>query len=290
VNLASVLVDGVEAPAVVDPHRGVVLVDALVPDAPAGLLELFEADRVDEVCAAARRAGDEAFVPAGSVTFTAPYRRPRKIWGIGLNYVEHADDLSAPVPDEPVIFLKGEHTIIGPGEPIPVPRQSGRTTAEAELGLVIGRECRDVSEAQALSYVAGVVPVLDQTAEDILERNPRFLARAKNFPGFFSFGPQIVLAGGGVGGGDDGADGWAGLAALEVMTVLNGSVHRRNTVANMRFSPAYLVSFSSQVMPLHPGDVLSTGTPGAVRIRAGDVAECRIPSVGLLRNPVVDQR
>jgi 2-keto-4-pentenoate hydratase/2-oxohepta-3-ene-1,7-dioic acid hydratase in catechol pathway len=74
------------------------------------------------------------------------------------------------------------------------------------------------------------------------------------------------------------------------MTVLNGSVHRRNTVANMRFSPAYLVSFSSQVMPLHPGDVLSTGTPGAVRIRAGDVAECRIPSVGLLRNPVVDQR
>lgn len=288
-NLASVLVDGAETAAVVDPHRGVALVDALVPDAPAGLLELFEADRVDEVCAAARRAGDEEFVPAGSVTFTAPYRRPRTIWGVGLNYVEHADDLAAPVPEEPVIFLKGEHTIIGPGEPIPVPRQSGRTTAEAELGLVIGRECRDVPEAQALSYVAGVVPVLDQTAEDILERNPRFLTRAKNFPGFFSFGPQIVLAGQ-VGAREGGADRWGGLADLEVMTVLNGRVHRRNTVANMRFSPAYLVSFSSQVTPLRPGDVLSTGTPGAVQIRAGDVAECRIPSVGLLRNPVVDQR
>jgi 2-keto-4-pentenoate hydratase/2-oxohepta-3-ene-1,7-dioic acid hydratase in catechol pathway len=285
VNLASVVVEGAAAPAVVDPHRGVALLDVLVSDAPAGLLELFEADRVDEVCRAARRAGDEAFVPAGSVTFTAPYHRPRKAWGIGLNYVEHADDLAAPVPDEPVIFLKGEHTIIGPGEPIPVPRQSRRTTAEAELGLVIGRECRDVSEAQALSYVAGVVPVLDQTAEDILERNPRFLTRAKNFPGFFSFGPQIVLAGQAGNG-----DGLGGLSRLEVMTVLNGTVHRRNTVANMRFSPAYLVSFSSQVMPLHPGDVLSTGTPGAVRVRAGDVVECRIPTVGELRNPVADQR
>ncbi|MDF2969213.1 MAG: fumarylacetoacetate hydrolase, partial [Nocardioidaceae bacterium] len=241
-NLASVVVEGAAAPAVVDPHRGVALLDVLLSDAPAGLLGLFEADRVDEVCRAARRAGDDAFVPSGSVTFTAPYHRPRKVWGIGLNYVEHADDLAAPVPDEPVIFLKGEHTIIGPGEPIPVPRQSRRTTAEAELGLVIGRECRDVSEAQALSYVAGVVPVLDQTAEDILERNPRFLTRAKNFPGFFSFGPQIVLAGQ-VGDGD----GLGGLSGLEVMTVLNGTVHRRNTVANMRFSPAYLVSFSSQV-------------------------------------------
>jgi 2-keto-4-pentenoate hydratase/2-oxohepta-3-ene-1,7-dioic acid hydratase in catechol pathway len=289
VNLASVVIDGAEAAAVVDPQRGVVLVDALVPDAPAGLLELLEADRVEEVCAAARRAGNEAFVPAGSVTFAAPYRRPRKIWGIGLNYVEHADDLAASVPDEPVIFLKGEHTVVGPGEPIPVPRQSGRTTAEAELGLVIGRECREVTEGQALSYVAGVVPVLDQTAEDILERNPRFLTRAKNFPGFFSFGPQIVLA---RQAGHSGSvhDVMETLADLAVMTVLNGRVHRTNTVANMRFSPAFLVSFSSQVMPLHPGDVLSTGTPGAVRIRGGDVAECRIPSIGVLRNPVVDQR
>lgn len=281
-NLASVVVEGAAAPAVVDPHRGVALVDVLLSDAPAGLLELFEADRVDEVCRAARRAGDEAFVPAGSVTFAAPYHRPRKVWGIGLNYVEHADDLAAPVPDEPVIFLKGEHTIIGPGEPIPVPRQSRRTTAEAELGLVIGRECRDVSEAQALSYVAGVVPVLDQTAEDILERNPRFLTRSKNFPGFFSFGPYVVPLADVPGGADRIGD-------LEVSTVVNGTAHRRNTVAQMRYSPAFLVSFHSQVMPLYPGDILATGTPGAVHIRAGDVAECRIPGVGVLTNPVVDQ-
>jgi 2-keto-4-pentenoate hydratase/2-oxohepta-3-ene-1,7-dioic acid hydratase in catechol pathway len=102
--------------------------------------------------------------------------------------VDHASDLAERIPTEPASFMKGDHTIIGPGDPIPVPSQSNRTTAEAELGLVIGRECYQVEEDVALDYVAGVCPVLDQTAEDILERNPRFLTRSKNFPGFFSFG------------------------------------------------------------------------------------------------------
>ena len=124
--------------------------------------------------------------------FTAPYRRPRKIWGIGLNYVAHATDLTETVPDEPASFMKGDHTIIGPGDPIPLPSQSERVTAEAELGLVIGRLCRDVEPENALDHVFGVCPVLDQTAEDILARNPRFLTRSKNFPGFLSFGPAIA--------------------------------------------------------------------------------------------------
>ncbi len=282
VRLATIRADGAEVPAVVHPERGVVRVDALVPDAPADLVALVAAGRYDELRTAALAAGDDAFAAQADVTFAAPYRRPRKIWGIGLNYVEHASDLAEQVPDEPASFLKGDHTIIGPDEPIPVPRQSVRTTAEAELGLVIGRECRDVSEADALSYVFGVVPLLDQTAEDILERNPRFLTRSKNFPGFFSFGPHVVPMADVPGGAD-------GIGDLEVSTVVNGAVHRRNTVAHMRYGPAFLVSFHSQVMPLYPGDILATGTPGAVHIRAGDVAECRIPGVGVLTNPVVDQ-
>lgn len=207
--------------------------------------------------------------------FGPPYRHPRKIWGIGLNYRAHAADLGAPLPDEPASFMKGDHTIIGPGDPIPVPPQSARTTAEAELGLVIGRTCRDVDPAAALDYVAGVVPVLDQTAEDILQRNPRFLTRAKNFPGFFSFGPIIVpLAEVGP------------LGDLTVATVHNGRVHRALPVSDMTFDPAYLVSFHSQVMPLFAGDIIATGTPGAVPIRPGDVVECRIDGVGTLANPV----
>jgi 2-keto-4-pentenoate hydratase/2-oxohepta-3-ene-1,7-dioic acid hydratase in catechol pathway len=282
VRLAAIRTDGGEVPAVVHPARGVARVDALVPDAPADLVALVATGRFDELRTAALAADDAAFAAPEAVRFAAPYRHPRKIWGIGLNYVEHASDLAEQVPDEPASFLKGDHTIIGPGDPIPVPRQSVRTTAEAELGLVIGRECRDVGEADALSYVFGVVPLLDQTAEDILERNPRFLTRSKNFPGFFSFGPHVVPIA-------DVPGGASGIGELEVSTVVNGAVHRRNTVAHMRYSPAFLVSFHSQVMPLYPGDILATGTPGAAHIRAGDVAECRIPGVGVLTNPVVDQ-
>jgi 2-keto-4-pentenoate hydratase/2-oxohepta-3-ene-1,7-dioic acid hydratase in catechol pathway len=184
------------------------------------------------------------------------------------------------MPDEPASFLKGDHTIIGPDEPIPIPPQSSRTTAEAELGLVIGRYCRGVEVEEGLAYVMGVCPLLDQTAEDILERNPRFLTRAKNFPGFFSFGPAIVpLA--------EAVRAAGSLADVEVSTVLNGEVRRRNVVARMRYDPAFLISFHSKVMPLFPGDIILTGTPGAVHVRPGDVVECRIPGVGVLRNPVV---
>jgi len=206
-----------------------------------------------------------------------PYRHPRKIWGIGLNYRDHAQDLAAPVPDEPASFLKADHTIVGPDDTIIIPWQSERVTAEAELGIVIGRCCRNVSEEDALEYVFGVCPILDQTAEDILLRNPRFLTRAKNFPTFFSFGPTIiplprVLA-------DHNS-----LADVQVSTVLNGEVMRSNRVGNMLFSVATLISFHSQVMPLFPGDIIATGTPGAVPIQAGDVVECQLEGLASLRN------
>lgn len=275
-HLASIRSDGTEGPAVVDPRRGVARVADLLPGFGGDLLSILRDGHWAELEGIADAAPDAAFTDRSTVEFGAPYRHPRLIWGIGLNYVDHAADLSEQVPDEPASFIKGDHTVIGPGEPIPVPQQSSRTTAEAELGLVIGRYCRNVSEADALDHVAGVVAVLDQTAEDILERNPRFLTRSKNFPGFFSFGPEIVPL----------AE-LPDLAEVEVSTVLNGSVHRANTVARMRYSPAFLVSFHSAVMPLQPGDILSTGTPGAVHVRPGDTAECRIPGVGVLTNPVV---
>jgi 2-keto-4-pentenoate hydratase/2-oxohepta-3-ene-1,7-dioic acid hydratase in catechol pathway len=275
-RLASVRVDGAEIPAVVEPARGVARVPELLPGFTGDIRTLLVEDRLAELGKAVESAADGLFVPEPSVTFGAPYRHPRMIWGIGLNYVDHAADLSEQVPEEPASFIKGDHTVIGPGEEIPIPPQSNRTTAEAELGLVIGRTCRNVSEADALDYVAGVTTVLDQTAEDILERNPRFLTRSKNFPGFFSFGPQLVPL-------SEVGD----LASVEVSTVLDGAVHRSNTVARMRYSPQFLVSFHSAVMPLYPGDIISTGTPGAVHIRPGTVAECRIPGVGVLTNPVV---
>jgi 2-keto-4-pentenoate hydratase/2-oxohepta-3-ene-1,7-dioic acid hydratase in catechol pathway len=113
------------------------------------------------------------------------------------------------------------------------------------------------------------------TAEDILQRNPRFLTRAKNFDTFFSFGPELITP-------DEVLD----VMRLQVGTWKNGSLHRENLVANMAFPPHYLVAFHSNVMTLYPGDIISTGTPGAVVIEAGDMAECRIHGLGTLSNPV----
>jgi 2-keto-4-pentenoate hydratase/2-oxohepta-3-ene-1,7-dioic acid hydratase in catechol pathway len=153
-------------------------------------------------------------------------------------------------------------------------------TAEAELGLIIGRTCRNVAEDEALEYVWGVTTVLDQTAEDILARNPRFLTRCKNFPTFFCFGPELISL-------DEVRENFPSLADIEVTTARNDDTLRTNVVTNMTFSPAHLVSFHSQVMPLFPGDIISTGTPGALVISDGDVVECRIPGVGHLTNSVV---
>jgi 2-keto-4-pentenoate hydratase/2-oxohepta-3-ene-1,7-dioic acid hydratase in catechol pathway len=280
-NLATAVFDGAEAAVLVDPGRGVVAVDDLVDGGPfPTALQVLSRFAATELAERLADAGDR-FRPVHRVRFTAPYRRPRKVWGIGLNYVEHAADLAERSPTtEPASFLKGDHTIIGPDEEIPLPWQSERVTAEAELGLVIGRHCRDVTPDDALDYVWGVVPVLDQTAEDILARNPRFLTRAKNFPGFFSFGPHIVPM-------HDVLESFGDLAAVTVATVRNGAVRRADTVAHMIFGPRELVSFHSQMMPLFPGDIISTGTPGAVQVHPGDVVECRIEGIGTLRNTVV---
>jgi 2-keto-4-pentenoate hydratase/2-oxohepta-3-ene-1,7-dioic acid hydratase in catechol pathway len=210
-----------------------------------------------------------------ALRFGPLYRHPRMIWGIGLNYRDHAADLNAVYPDEPASFIKGDQTVIGPGDTIELPPESQRVTAEAEIGVIVGRTCRRVSEADALDHVAGYCLILDMTAEDILQKNPRYLTRSKNFDTFFSFGPELVTP-----------DEVPNVLDLEVGTWKNGVLHRANHVRNMQFPPAYLVSFHSHVMTLHPGDIISTGTPGAVPIEDGDVAECRISGLGTLSNPV----
>jgi 2-keto-4-pentenoate hydratase/2-oxohepta-3-ene-1,7-dioic acid hydratase in catechol pathway len=172
--------------------------------------------------------------------------------------------------------MRPDTTIIGLGDEIVLPAQCERVTAEAELAVIIGRAAKDVSEEDAPSVVVGFTTVLDMTAEDILRRNPRFLTRSKSFDTFFSFGPELVTP-----------DEMADVKSLEVATVLNGEVLRSNTVSSMTFSPWWLVSFHSEIMTLLPGDVISTGTPGAVEIQEGDVAECHISGFEPLSNPVV---
>ena len=212
------------------------------------------------------------------VNYGPLYRHPRKIWGIGLNYKEHASDLSEKAPStEPASFMKPDTAIIGPNDTIEVPLQSERTTAESELGIIIGKECKNVSEENAKDVIAGFTTIIDMTAEDILQKNPRYLTRSKSFDTFFSFGPQLVTP-----------DEVEEVHDLNVATVINGKIHRENVVSNKTFRPWYLVSFHSKVMTLLPGDIISTGTPGAIVIRDGDVVECQIDGFETLVNNVKD--
>ncbi len=282
-RLADVRIGGAHVPCVLDPARGWVPLDGLAFDGPKGIAALVAtglgADVRERLLAAAVDAPDTVVIAPGSAPLAAPLRHPRMLWGIGLNYREHARDLGAPHPTEPASFIKGDHTIIGPDDTILLPPESDRVTAEAELGLVIGRTAWQVDERDALDHVVAVLCILDQTAEDILQRNPRFLTRAKNFPTFLALGGELVTL-------DEVRDAEHGLNHLVVGTWRNGALHRENVVADMAFDPAALVAFHSRVFPLQPGDVISTGTPGAVVIEDGDVAECRIEGVGTLRSPV----
>lgn len=282
-RFSTVRLNGSEVAAVVTPG-GVMPVGEIDGTRPTDLLPLLESGRIYDYQSwfrgldeAARDEFASGAIPAGRFEYAPLYRRPRKIWGIGLNYVEHAGDLEETAPsEEPASFMRPDTTIIGPGEEIRLPGQSRRVTGEAELGLVIGREARNVSEGEAPSVVAGLTTILDMTAEDILRRNPRYLTRAKSFDTFFSFGPQLLTL-----------DEVGEVGDLKVATVLNGEVWRENVVSNMTFSPWFLVSFHSKVMTLLPGDIISTGTPGAVELRDGDVVSCRIDGFEPLSNPVV---
>ena len=254
---------------------------------PSDLQEVLESGELPEMTAWWNDQADERLprLPEFSVyqdhAKLAPlYRRPRKIWGIGLNYRDHAADLNETAPStEPASFMKPDTAIIGNGDAIHLPEMSERVTGEAELGIIIGKECRDVPREDWLSVVAGFTTILDMTAEDILRRNPRNLTQSKSFDTFFSFGPLFLTP-------DEIPDG--DLNALTVQTVLNGEVRVENQIANMTFPPDELVAYHSRIMTLLPGDIISTGTPGAVVLADGDTLECRIQGAPFLPliNPV----
>ncbi|WP_411343569.1 fumarylacetoacetate hydrolase family protein [Paenibacillus sp. WLX1005] len=212
------------------------------------------------------------------------YRHPRKIWGIGMNYVQDIAELKqGDLDEEPVSFMKPDTTIIGPENEIELPSQSEKVTAEAELALIIGKVCRHVTEEEAPHYVAGFCTAIDVTAADIHARHPRFLARAKSFDTFFGFGSQLITP-------DEVED----VLSLTVQTHHNGELVHENKTDHMKFQPWYIVSFLSQVMTLLPGDVIMTGTPGAVVLRDGDTVGCSILDhngqllLEHLRNGVID--
>jgi 2-keto-4-pentenoate hydratase/2-oxohepta-3-ene-1,7-dioic acid hydratase in catechol pathway len=197
---------------------------------------------------------------------------PSKIVCVGRNYAAHARELGNEVPDRPLLFLKPPSSLIRDGDAIELPPDSSRVEHEAEIGILIGRRARHVSEAEALACVAGFLPVNDVTARDLQKADVQF-TRAKGFDTFCPAGTAVPH------------DDWR---SLEVLGRVNGEVRQHGRAADMAFGVPALIAFISRIMTLLPGDIIATGTPeGIGPLRPGDVAEVEIPGVGSIRNPVV---
>ena len=217
-------------------------------------------------------------VPADYISFLHPFHELGKLWCIGLNYAEHASDLNETRPNEPASFMKPATTVTGPGGPVRLPSKelTDHVTAEAELGVVVGKTCSDLSTDEAKQVIAGYTPIIDMTAEDILSRNPRYLTKSKSFDSFMVLGPWLITP-----------DEVGQLDDLTVRTVYNDAVVAENQISNMMVNPHELVSHHSKIMTLEAGDIISTGTPGAQKITPGDVVRSEIDRIGSVSAPVV---
>ena len=207
---------------------------------------------------------------------SAPPPRPGKLVCVGRNYVEHARELGNAMPERPLLFFKPPSSVIAEGEAIELPPESQQPEYEGEIGVVIGRRIRRVDEAAAVAAIRGVVALNDVTARDLQKTDGQW-ARAKGFDTFCPIGPEAPAP--------------ADLAALTVVTRVNGDERQRGSAAEMAFAIPMLVAYISQAMTLEPGDVVATGTPAGVgRLAPGDVIEVEVTGPGgvlsTVRNPV----
>jgi len=198
---------------------------------------------------------------------------PSKIVCVGRNYAAHAAELGNESPNEPLIFLKPPSAIIGPDEPIVLPKYSSRVEHEGELGVVLGRKCSHLSDDDdPLSYVLGYTCVNDVTARDLQKSDVQF-TRAKGFDTFCPVGPHIETS--------------LDPRNVLVETHVNGSCRQSGRTSLMTYPVAFLVRWISRMMTLLPGDLIATGTPAGVGpLVAGDTVEVSVAGIGVLRNPV----
>lgn len=172
---------------------------------------------------------------------------------IGLNYADHAAEGGMAIPKEPVVFLKATSSIVGPNDQVEIPRQSHKTDWEVELGVVIGKTAKYISEAEALNHVAGYCVINDLSEREFqLERGGQW-DKGKGCDTFGPLGPYLVTA-------DEVPD----PQNLDMWLEVDGHRYQNGTTRNMIFGVAHIVSYLSQFMSLQPGDVISTGTPAGV--------------------------
>ncbi|MDM8166787.1 fumarylacetoacetate hydrolase family protein [Roseovarius sp.] len=203
---------------------------------------------------------------------------------IGLNYAKHAAETGAQPPKEPIIFSKASSALSGPNDPVIIPRNSVKGDWEVELGVVIGRETLYVSEADALSHVAGYCVINDVSEREFqAERGGQWI-KGKSAPTFGPTGPWLVTA-------DEVAD----PQALDLSLSLNGETVQNSNTDDMIFGVAEIISYMSNFMKLQPGDIIATGTPSGVGLgmkpprflKPGDVMELTVEGLGTQRQETV---
>lgn len=210
------------------------------------------------------------------VRLVSPVIPRSKVIGIGRNYAAHAAELNNPVPDAPLLFIKPNTAVIGPGEPIVYPPETENLHFEGELAVVIGRICRRVPRDRAAEVIFGYTVGNDITARD-LQTSDKQWARAKGFDSFCPLGPWIVthlsL--------DEASD-------LQVTTTVNGELKQDGRTSDMVQGIAELIEYVSGFTTLLPGDVILTGTPAGVGpLQPGDQVAVTVEGIGTLTNPVV---
>ncbi|HEU4367822.1 MAG TPA: fumarylacetoacetate hydrolase family protein [Methylomirabilota bacterium] len=264
-------------------RRGVVraqeLATALVPASTRAFLEGGAAAQ-DAVASIT----DWVTVPAASARLHAPIADPGKFICIGLNYRDHAEEAGQQIPKEPPIFAKWSNAIIDPGEPILRPRGSKQLDWEVELGVVIGKPTRHVSQAQALDHVWGYTIVNDASARDFQFITTQWMA-GKIFETAAPVGPYI----------GDAAE-VPDPHSLTLKTFVNGKQVQNGNTKTFIFDVRYLVSYLSNLMTLMPGDLIATGTPPGVGfamkppvfLNPGDIVRMEITGLGTLENPIKD--
>ena len=235
---------------------------------------------------AAIRAADPAKLPVvDAATRLGPcVAGTGKFICIGLNYSDHAAETGATVPPEPIIFMKATSAIVGPNDPIIIPRGSEKTDWEVELAVIIGTKAKYVSVEDAFDYVAGYAITNDVSERAFQTERSGQWTKGKSCDNFGQIGPWLVTR-------DEVAD----PQDLPMWLTVNGEKVQNGSTKTMVYGVAYLISYLSQFMTLHPGDVISTGTPPGVGLgmkpprylKAGDVVELGVAGLGQQRQDVI---
>ena len=249
---------------------------ALGPD-PMSVVD--QKDRLSALHAELVRHTPDGLVSAAA--FGAPVPRPTKVFGIGLNYQEHADEASMEVPDNPVVFTKFPSCITGPFDEVFL--RSDRCDYEGELVVVIGPGGKDISEADAWDHVLGLTAGQDisDRAVQVASKPPHF-DLGKSFDSFGPIGPVVVSV-----------DQFADRTSIRLRTLVNDEVRQNDTTSHLIFDVPTLVSYLSHVTTLHPGDLIFTGTPSGVGmpqkkwLSHGDSVTTEIEGIGRMVNPCV---